>query len=226
MLTVIAVLLNLFFNSFNLDTARYCLTAVVLGIIAVAIIVMIISAIASPKKPDLPGRTYEAPERTFGRLGEERAAEIIDGLLKEGDHHLTNVEIFFDEKTVEFDDIIVNKYGVFIIEVKNYKGTIVGGEDDYEWEKYHTSEGGNTYVKSVKNPIKQVRRQIHILAEYLESYDIGVWIDGYAFLLDANSPVDNKYILSNKNEIDKAIHTPGRQRLDSRTVEAIVKLLS
>lgn len=226
MLTVIAVLLNLFFNSFNLDTARYCLTAVVLGIIAVAIIVMIISAIASPKKPDLPGTTYEPPERFFGRLGEEKAAGIIDGLLKEGDYHLTNVEISFDEKSAEFDDIIVNKYGVFIIEVKNYKGTIVGGEDDYEWEKYHTSEGGNTYVKSVKNPIKQVRRQIHILAEYLESYDIGVWIDGYAFLLDANSPVDNKYILSNKNEIDKAIHTPGRQRLDSRTVEAIVKLLS
>ncbi|MGN1083192.1 MAG: NERD domain-containing protein, partial [Candidatus Avispirillum sp.] len=62
--------------------------------------------------------------------------------------------------------------------------------------------------------------------KYLESYGIRVWVDGYAFLLHANSPVENECILSNKNEIDKAIHTPGRKRLDSHTVETIVKLLS
>ena len=156
--------------NFNFDAVRYSLTAVVLGIIVIAIIVMIIAAVSSPKKTDLPGTTYEPPERFFGRLGEEKAAEIIDGLLKEGDYHLTNVEISFDEKSAEFDNIIVNKYGVFIIEVKNYNGTIVGGEDDYEWEKYHTSDAGNTYVKSVKNPIRQVRRQAGILAEYLKYF--------------------------------------------------------
>lgn len=226
MLTVIAVLLNLFFKNFNFDAVRYSLTAVVLGIIVIAIIVMIIAAVSSPKKTDLPGTTYEPPERFFGRLGEEKAAEIIDGRLKEGDYHLTNVEISFDEKTAEFDNIIVNKYGVFIIEVKNYNGTIVGGEDDYEWKKYHTSEAGNTYVKSVRNPIGQVRRQIKILKNYLGDYGIKVWVSGYAFLLHANSPVENEYILSNKNDIDKAIHTPGKNRLKPHTVESIVKLLS
>ena len=119
MLSVIAVLLNLFFKNFNFDAVRYSLTAVVLGIIVIAIIVMIIAAVSSPKKTDLPGTTYEPPERFFGRLGEEKAAGIIDGLLKEGDYHLTNVEISFDEMSAEFDNIIVNKYGVFIIEVKN-----------------------------------------------------------------------------------------------------------
>ena len=54
----------------------------------------------------------------------------------------------------------------------------MGGEDDYEWKKYHTSEAGNTYVKSVKNPIRQVRRQAGILAEYLKYYGVRVWVSG------------------------------------------------
>lgn len=43
----------------------------------------------------------------------------------------------------------MNQYGIFIIEVKNYSGKLVGTEDDYEWQKYHTTPSGNTYFKMV-----------------------------------------------------------------------------
>ena len=46
---------------------------------------------------------------------------------------------------------------MFIFEVKNYKGQLYGNEDDYNWEKYKDDGYGNTFVKEVKNPVKQVK---------------------------------------------------------------------
>jgi len=56
---------------------------------------------------------------------------------------------------------------------------IVGGEDDFEWQKYKTTEAGNTYEKTVKNPIRQVKRQIDILAHFLDYYGARAWIEGF-----------------------------------------------
>ena len=123
-------------------------------------------------------------------------------------------------------NVIVNKYGVFIIEVKNYTGYIVGNEDDFEWQKFKTTDAGNTYEKTVKNPIPQVKRQVDILARYLKYYGPRVWVKGYAILLQGNSPVDSKYLLKSVADIDRAIHTPDRRMLDAKTLESITKLLS
>ena len=119
----------------------------------------------------------------------------------------------------------MNNYGVFIIEVKNYKGRLYGNEDDYEWKKYKNDGYGNTFEKDVKNPIKQVKRQVYILAKYLDYYGSRVWVEGYALLIQGNSPVQSTYILSSIDDIDRAIHTPGRNRLTKTQVENIVKLI-
>lgn len=195
-------------------------------LIAIAIIGIVIIAIIAATKSDYPDSIYEPPERLAGRCGEEIASNVIRKVLRDGDFLFTNVEISFEDKRTELDNVVVNKYGVFIIEVKNYNGRLVGSEDDYEWQKYHTTDAGNTYVKTVKNPIKQVKRQIYILARFLDYYGEKVWVSGYAILLQGNSPVDSEYILSSLGDIDKAIHTRGRNRLDLRTVEAVAELLS
>ena len=179
-------------------------------LIAIAIIGIVIIAIIAATKSDYPDSIYEPPERLAGRCGEEIASNVIRKVLRDGDCLFTNVEISYEDKRTELDNVVVNKYGVFIIEVKNYNGRLVGSEDDYEWQKYHTTDAGNTYVKTVKNPIKQVKRQIHILARFLDYYGEKVWVSGYAILLQGNSPVDSEYILSSLGDIDKAIHTRGR----------------
>lgn len=89
-----------------------------------------------------------------GIRGEEAAARAIESVLREDDRLFTNVKIEHDGKPTELDNIVVNRFGVFIIEVKNYTGHIVGGEDDYEWQKFKTTNAGNTYEKTVKNPIR------------------------------------------------------------------------
>ncbi len=147
-------------------------------------------------------------------------------MLREGDRLFTNVSIGYDGKPAELDNVIANKYGVFIIEVKNYTGRIIGGEDDYEWQKYKTTDAGNTYEKTVKNPIKQVKRQIYILARYLEYYGSRVWVRGYAILLHGNSPVQSEYILTSVADIDRAIHTSDRRMLDAKMLEKITELMS
>ena len=121
--------------------------------------------------------------------------------------------------------MIVNRFGVFIIEVKNYKGRLYGNENDYEWRKYKSDGYGNTFVKEVKNPIRQVKRQVYILAKYLNYYGSYVWVEGYALLMQGNSPVQSTYVLSDIDNVDRAIHTPRRNRLTKQQIASVAKLL-
>lgn len=197
------------------------LAALTVGLVIIYAVIEIIKALG-----ERPHTIFEPPERRAGRRGEAIAADVIRQVLRDDDYLLTNVRISIPEKETELDNVVVNKYGVFIIEVKNYRGKLVGNEDDYEWEKYKTTDAGNTYEKTVKNPIRQVKRQIHILAQYLKYYGVDVWVKGYVILLHRNSPVDSALVLDSVADIDRALHTPDRTRLDKKTVEKIVELLS
>ena len=190
---------------------------------AVVVIILIIAfLISNVKFPDV----LQPEERRVGKRGEKIAEEIIRRALHEGDLLFTNVRIEYDGRPAELDNVIVNRYGVFIIEVKNYKGKIIGNEDDYEWRKYKTTSAGNTYEKTVKNPIRQVKRQTYILAHYLEENGARVWIRGYAMLLYGNSPVESEYVLNGREDTERVIHTKDRDILDADTVGRIAAILS
>ncbi len=200
------------------------------AIVVVVIVVAVIWIDSRPAGPGgyVPGREEreETPEYLrAGILGEEEASDMIWSVLRPGEHLFTNVSIVYDDKPAELDNVVVNRYGVFIIEVKNYSGHLVGGENDFEWHKYKTTSTGNTYEKTVRNPIPQVRRQIWILARYLEYFGVRVWVRGYAILLRGNSPVQSEYILKDA-AVDRAVHTAGRGTLDAETVEKIAELLA
>lgn len=169
--------------------------------------------------------TFESASERAGRRGEEIAAEIIRRVLREGDYLLTNIEIVYDGRQAEIDCIVVNKFGVFIFEVKNYSGQLVGDEDDYEWRKIKITDLGNMYVKQVKNPIRQLKRQVYLLAHYLQRHRIKTWVEGYVILLHQNSPVDSRYIISSLSDIDRAIHTKGKTHLRPKEIGQIITLL-
>lgn len=147
-------------------------------------------------------------------------------MMREDDRLFTNVSFELDGRRAELDSVIVNKYGVFIIEVKNYRGTLVGAEADFEWQKYKTTPAGNVYYKSVKNPIRQVKRQVYLLARFLDKNGEKVWVRGYALLVGGNAPFDSEYLLGNAEEIDRAIHTPDRKPLDKVSIERIAELMA
>ena len=194
---------------------------IVIGIIAVISII----AIAVYRRMSGEGGIFTPGYKRAGNRGEAIAEGAIKSVLREKDRYFRNVKIEYEGKPAELDNVIVNEYGVFIIEVKNYNGYIVGKEDDYEWRKFKTTYAGNTYGKPVKNPIKQVKRQIYILAHHLERSGIKVWVRGYTILLNGNSPVESDYVLKSVDDINRVIHTPDRRTLDAGTVEKITGLL-
>lgn len=168
---------------------------------------------------------WESPQRTAGRWGEDYARAVIHGVMREGDVLISNVSLTAEGKPTEIDNIIVNDSGVFIIEVKNYVGQLYGTEDDYEWIKYKTTDSGNTYPKQVKNPIKQVKRQIYILSRLLKNNNVNVWITGYVYFVHENSPIDSSYVLVSPNDIDKAIHGKKAKGFGESEKRKVVELM-
>ena len=77
----------------------------------------------------------------------------------------------------------------------------------------------------MKNPIKQVKRQVYVLAKYLDYYGLRVWVEGYALLTQGNSPVDRPCVLSSIADIDRAVHTSGKNRLTKQQVDSIANLI-
>lgn len=167
----------------------------------------------------------ESPERKAGRIGEVLVSDMIKEVLNDDDHILTNIRIRADGKEAELDNLIINSYGLFIIEVKNYNGTLYGDEDDYEWNKVKINEAGYSYVSQVKNPIKQVKRQIYVLSRFLKQHGFTIWIEGFVFLVMGNSPVASPYVLHNEEEIDEVIHRGDRIAIDNDSMDRIIKLL-
>jgi hypothetical protein len=169
---------------------------------------------------------FDPPEKQAGRRGEHIVTNIIQEILESGDVLLTNVEVEYEGQLAELDDVVINHNGIFIIEVKNYSGRIFGNEEDPVWAKYKTTPAGNTYEKNVDNPIKQVKRQVHILANYLRKNRQHVWVDGYVYFVQGNSPIESDYILENPEGIDKVLHSPEKMALSREDINHIMELLS
>lgn len=191
----------------------------VIGIISGVIIVT--SVIISFISGDRNSQNEEQERRLAGERGEKVVTAEIERVMRKDDYLFTNVEIPFNNSETECDNIIINNFGVFIIEVKNYSGSLSGNENDDEWvERKYFEE------KSVKNPIKQVRRQIDILSKLLKNNGLRAWIEGYVILIHNNSPVDSKYIIPFKRaEIDQVIHTQGKNKLANEQVKKISNII-
>ena len=166
----------------------------------------------------------ETPEKRAGRLGEEFASTLIKEILTDDDMLLTNVPLHAYDKETELDNLVVNSHGLFIIEVKNYYGELIGNEDDVEWLKNNMYPAGGFKQTTVKNPIVQVKRQMLILSQVLKAHYIDVSIDGYVFLTERNSPVDSPLVLDTQADMNRVIHS-GDIRLTSSMVEQIVSVL-
>ena len=169
---------------------------------------------------------YESGQKRAGRQGENYVCDLICQVLKEKDLLFFFFFIEIEGKRTELDHIIVNNRGIFIIEVKNYSGSLMGTDNDYEWVKTKISSSGNSYTKIVKNPIKQVNRQVYLLAQFLKYYGVDVWVEGYTFFVQGNSPVHCKQVLESAQVINHVIHNGVNRNLTNAKVQEIQKLLS
>ncbi len=85
-----------------------------------------------------------------GVLGERSVKRILSHLPEESYHVLNDIMVNGNYGLTQIDHVVVSKYGIFVIETKNMKGKIYGGERSAEWTKY--SKGRKL---SFKNPVHQ-----------------------------------------------------------------------
>jgi len=134
-----------------------------------------------------------------GRVGEKKARKVLESLNSDYTV-LSNVRITFNNKSNEVDNIVVGPTGIFIIEVKNHNGTIVGNEKDYEFVQHKVGRKGGNYSKKMYSPIKQVNKQVYILSQILKYNGIKHWIEGIVLF---TNPEVNLRINSNKTKVIK-----------------------
>lgn len=199
----------------------YLFLGLILIILFIALFIFLVSAVAKGH--------YEREQREIkraGNAGEAFFSRIASRLLNENDILINNLVVEANGKEAEIDNLIINENGIFIIEVKNYNGTLYGGIDDYSWTKRKVSPGGNVFTKEVKNPIKQMRRQTGILSQYLKDNNIWIWIEPYAYFVRGNSPVDDECVIKNINELEEIIHTKREKPYKKELIDKAVNLLS
>ena len=84
-----------------------------------------------------------------GRVGEKIVTNILSKLPNEY-FQFDDVYLELNGRSVQIDHVVISKYGVFVIETKNYKGWIYGSETATYWTKNMFGEKFMFY-----NPLKQ-----------------------------------------------------------------------
>lgn len=118
------------------------------------------------------GRSERRTFRSFGawrfpsfqNSGEALVSKVLLRHFQAPDHHLMNhVTLRMDDGTTQVDHILVSRFGVFVIETKDYGGWIFANANDAKWTNVRFR------VKyRFQNPIRQNFRHLLAVQELLD----------------------------------------------------------
>jgi len=107
---------------------------------------------------DRPYRFGAWRSRSFQNSGEALVTRVLRANFRAPDYHLMNhVTIQMDDGTTQIDHILVSRFGVFVIETKDFSGWIFANDADRLWTSVHYRE-----KYRFQNPLRQNFR--HVLA--------------------------------------------------------------
>ncbi|MDD2391538.1 MAG: NERD domain-containing protein [Bacilli bacterium] len=134
-------------------------------------------------------------DRVKGWLGEFRARLKLLRLPKDKYLLLSNIMIKDENGTHQIDHLVISQYGIFVIEVKNYNGLIVGNEYKDKWIQYL---GKKKYY--MNNPIHQNYGHIKALANLLNMSD-DLFISVICNADKTNLKVESKSIITQTSSL-------------------------
>ena len=118
------------------------------AILAVAILALI--AAARLFKPQIKGW-----------LGEFLVHHVLVMCLDRNVYRVvSNIMLPTEDGTTQIDHIVVSRYGIFVIETKNYKGWIFGSEDQAQW-----TQKIFRMTNRFQNPLRQNYKHIKTISE-------------------------------------------------------------
>ena len=99
-----------------------------------------------------------------GRLGEAFVNLSIDRKLDKKNYHLIkDATLPTEDGTTQVDHIVVSKFGIFVVETKNMKGWIFGGEHQKTW-----TQSIYSHKNKFQNPLHQNYKHIKTLEKLLD----------------------------------------------------------
>ena len=153
-----------------------------------------------------------------GKAGEASVRYTINGLDLNYYYPINNLMFFNEGKTIQIDHLIVSNFGIFVIETKNYSGTIYGNENSKEFKQYLGSKINNFY-----SPIKQNAGHIYNLSQVLGG---NLYISIIAFTHNAKLKVDSNIFVGYIDEIIDYIYSYRDMVIDNEEKERIIYKLS
>lgn len=96
-----------------------------------------------------------------GWLGEHAVERVLEDALDPSLYlRLSNVMLPVPGGTTQIDHVVVSRFGIFVIETKNYNGWIFGGPNDAQWTKTVYRE-----KYRFQNPLHQNTGHVRALAD-------------------------------------------------------------
>lgn len=120
-----------------------------------------------------------------GMVGEWLVKISANYLLdKETYHAVHNVTLETTDGTTQIDHIFISKYGIFVVETKNYAGWIFGGENQSTWTQkiYKTTNKFQNPLRQNYKHLKALEAALNIPFEHLRS--VIVFVGGSTFKTD------------------------------------------
>jgi hypothetical protein len=99
-----------------------------------------------------------------GKFGEFMVKNVSFQRLPNNIYTTLNDVTIPDNKggTTQIDHIVISKYGLFVIETKNYNGWIFGSENQSQWTQVHFKQ-----KHKFQNPLRQNYKHTETLRQYL-----------------------------------------------------------
>ena len=179
----------------------------------IILIVIAIVAIALLLKKNIDFSNFS------GKQG-ERAVSRRLGETLEGEKYVFNDYRFkVGEQTVQIDHIVVNQNGIFVIETKNYSGTIYGDDEQREWTQIL---GYGNVVNKFYSPVKQNASHIYHLKSFIPK---NIGIKSVIVFVQGNIEHIKSESVIALNEIRYCLKSDWGNSLNNLQIERVVKLL-
>jgi hypothetical protein len=156
-----------------------------------------------------------------GWIGEKTVAAYLALLPKEEYYLYSDLMLPTNTGTTQIDHIVVSLYGIFVIEVKNYKGWIFGSEKSAQWTQ-------NIYGKknNFMNPIHQNYAHIKALETILNQYADTKIVSIIAFSPGCDLKVNTTSHVTYFHRLSSLIRNYSEKVLEKLDMDKIATLLT
>ena len=111
-------------------------------------------------------------QKIAGRQGEERVVELlrsVGGVSSSDLFRALRVPDEFQTRRHEMDIVVINGYGIYCIEVKNWGGKVSPCKDSDFWQQSKVTNFEQSFSKQMQfpNPIKEIEKKSSVLRNHL-----------------------------------------------------------